>query len=175
MLAGVGQTPMNRQAGEALAVDITAPSGPGGLGADYTPEVGINTRQARQESLNVQLRSARFLRSQVGGLPAVSTTAIVSSEAFSSRGARIRGETPAGGSGAPSPQTEAAIERGLAFLARYQQPSGGWSLQGFPEEAQLASDTAATALAVIAFQGAGYNHREFQYKDVVRGGLDHLL
>jgi len=37
------------------------------------------------------------------------------------------------------------------------------------------SDTAATALAVIAFQGAGYNHREFQYRDTVRGGIDHLV
>ena len=34
---------------------------------------------------------------------------------------------------------------------------------------------AATALAIIAFQGAGYNHREHQYKDVVRGGLDFLV
>jgi hypothetical protein len=175
MMPGVGNTPMVRQTGDALAVDIEAPAGPGGVGADYTPEVGINTRQARAESLNVQLRSARFVKTQVGGLPTVSTAAIVSSDAFSSRGARVRGDTPAGGKGAPSPQTEEAIERGLAFLARYQGANGGWSLQGFPEGAQLVSDTAATAMAVIAFQGAGYNHREFQYKDVVRGGIDHLV
>jgi hypothetical protein len=174
-LSGMGTTPMARQAGEAVAVDIAAPEGPGGLGTDYTPEVGINTRQARADSLNVQLRSARFMRTQVGGLPAVSTSAIVSSDAFSSRGARKRGERPAGGVGSPSPQTEEAIERGLAFLARYQQANGGWSLQGFPEGSQLQSDTAATALAVLSFQGAGYNHREFQYKDVIRGGIDSLI
>jgi hypothetical protein len=175
MMPGVGTTPMARQAGDALAVDVAAPAGPGGVGADYTPEVGINTRQARSESLNVQLRSARFVKTQVGGLPTVSTAAIVSSDAFASRGSRVRGDTPAGGRGAPSPQTEEAIERGLAFLARYQGPDGGWSLQGFPEGAQLVSDTAATAMAVIAFQGAGYNHREFQYRDVVRAGLDNLV
>ena len=123
----------------------------------------------------MQLRSARFVRTQVGGLPAVSTAAIVATDAFSSRGARVRGDEPGGGRGAPSPQTEEAIERGLAFLARYQMPDGGWSLQGFPEGAQLVSDTAATALAVLAFQGAGYNHREHQYKDVVRGGIDFLV
>ena len=156
-------------------MDIAAPAGPSGLGSDYSPDVGINTRQARIDSLNVQLRTARFLRSQVGGLPAVSTAAIVATDAFSSRGARVRGDLPAGGRGTPAPQTEETIERGLAFLARHQAPDGGWSLQGFPEEAQLASDTAATALAVIAFQGAGYNHREFQYKDVVRGGSDYLV
>jgi hypothetical protein len=175
MLPGAAPMPMSRPAGEAIAVSIDAPEGPGGLGSDITPEVGINARQAREESLNVQMRSARFVRSEVGGLPSVSTAAIVASDAFSSRAARVRGETPAGGSGTPSPQTEAAIERGLAFLARYQRQDGSWSLQGFPEEAQLASDTAATALCVIAFQGAGYNHREFQYKDVVRAGLDYLV
>ena len=94
---------------------------------------------------------------------------------FPAAGARRTGDQPAGGRGAPGPQTEEAIDRGLAFLARYQAPDGGWSLQGFPEDAQLATDTAATALAVIAFQGAGYNHREHQYKDVVRGGLDFLV
>jgi len=166
---------MARRSDDALAIDVQAIAGPGGLGTDYTPEVGINTRQARADSLNVQLRTARFVRTQVGGVPAVSTSAIVSSEAFSSRGARASGDLPAGGRGSPEPQTEEAIERGLAFLARYQLPDGGWSLQGFPEGAQLASDTAATALAIIAFQGAGYHHREFQYKDVVRGGIDSLL
>jgi hypothetical protein len=175
MMGGVGATPMSRQAGEALAADIEAPAGPGGLGAEYTPDVGLNTRQARQESLNVQLRSARFVKTTVGGLPSISTSAVAATNAFASRGARSRGDEPAGGRGAPPPQTEEAIERGLAFLARYQLPDGGWSLQGFPEDAQLATDTAATALAVLAFQGAGFNHREHQYKDVVRGGLDFLV
>jgi hypothetical protein len=175
ILGGIGNTPMSRQTGEALAVEIEAPPGPGGLGTEYSPQVGLNTRQARQESLNVQLRSARFVKTNVGGLPTVSTAAIASTDAFSGRSARRTGDQPAGGRGVPSPQTEEAIDRGLAFLARYQAPDGGWSLQGFPEDAQLATDTAATALAVLAFQGAGYTHREHQYKDVVRSGLDFLV
>jgi hypothetical protein len=175
MLGGMGDVPMVRQASDALAVNIEAPAGPGGVGAEFTPAVGINTRQARQESLNVQLRSARFVKTNVGGLPSVSTTAIEATGAFAARAVRNRGEQPGGGRGAPPPQTEEAIERGLAFLARYQLPDGGWSLQGFPEDAQLATDTAATALAVLAFQGAGFNHREHHYKDVVRGGLDFLV
>jgi hypothetical protein len=164
-----------RSRSEALPVDIVAPTGPGGLGSAFTPEVGIQSRQARTDSLNVELRASRFLRSEVGGLPAVSTAAIVPAEAYSSRAARVRGQERAGGSGSNSPQTEEAIERGLAFLARYQAVGGGWSLQGFPEGASLASDTAATALAVLAFQGAGYNHREFQYRDVVQGGIAQLI
>lgn len=172
---GSNPTQLTRARGEALAMNLAAPLGPGGLGIDFTPEVGINSRQAHADSLNVEVRAARFLRSQVGGLPAVSTAAIIPAEAFSSRAARLRGEERAGGRGSNSPQTEEAIERGLAFLARYQRPDGAWSLQGFSEGASLASDTAATALALLAFQGAGYNHREFQYKDVVRGGIAQLL
>jgi hypothetical protein len=175
LLRGIGQTTMRRQSADAVAVNVEAPAGPGGLGTEYSPEVGIDSRQARSDSVNLTLRSARFVRSQVGGLPAVSTAAIVPAEAFSGRAARVRGNELASGRGTPQPQTEEAIERGLAFLARHQKPDGRWSLQGFPEEAQLATDTAATALALIAFQGAGYSHREFQYKDVVKGGLDYLL
>jgi hypothetical protein len=175
VLGGGEMAPMTRTASEAIAANIEAPEGPAGLASEPSPQVGINTRQAREESTSVQLRSARFVKTHVGGLPSVSTAAIASADAFAARGARKTGSQPGGGRGTPPPQTEEAIERGLAFLARYQSPGGGWSLQGFPEEVQLASDTAATALAVLAFQGAGYNHREHQYKNVVRGGLDFLV
>lgn len=174
-LSGMATSPMTRQTDEGLAVNIEAPDGPGGLGADFTLEVGLNTRQARTDSLQVHMRSARFVKSNVGGLPSVSTAAIAPTDAFVSRGGLRAGTTPGGGRGSPAPRTEEAIEMGLAFLARHQLPDGGWSLQGFPEETQLATDTAATALAVLAFQGAGYNHREHHYKDVVRGGLDFLV
>ena len=46
--------------------------------------------------------------------------------------------------------------RGLQFLARFQQPDGSWSLQSFDDGATLVTDTAATGLALLAFQGAGY-------------------
>ena len=74
-----------------------------------------------------------------------------------------------------SPQTERAIELGLSFLARRQLPDGNWSLQGFEEETSLASDTAATALAILAFQGAGYHHVDREYRDNLRAAIDYLL
>ncbi|HEY2411725.1 MAG TPA: prenyltransferase/squalene oxidase repeat-containing protein [Pirellulaceae bacterium] len=99
---------------------------------------------------------------------------VVPKEAFSARSARLRGgnQIESGGSVLES---EDAIERGLVFLARHQRADGSWSLQGFPEGASLVSDTAATALAVMSFQGAGYNHRELAYHDVVARGLAFLL
>jgi hypothetical protein len=159
----------------ALPVPVEAPEGPGGLGARLAPTVGIPVRPAQSESLQIEIRTSRFARSQVGGLPAMSTAAVVPTEAFRGRQARLRGDEAGSGRGSIPPQTEEAIERGLAFLARFQRPDGSWSLQGFPEEASLVTDTAATALAVLAFQGAGYTHREFQYQEVVRRGLDYLV
>jgi len=57
-------------------------------------------------------------------------------------------------------------------------PDGRWSLDRFARHdglPQLASDAAATGLALLAFQGAGYNHIEFRYADVVRRGVEFLL
>jgi hypothetical protein len=176
LMGGVGSSPMARQnTGNALAVNLAAPEGPGGIGSDFTPEVGLNDRRARSDSVEVSVRAARFVKQQAGGLPNISTAVVVATDSFTRRAARTRGDQIGGGKGAPPPQTEEIVEMGLAFLARYQLPGGGWSLQGFNEETALASDTGATALAVLSFQGAGYNHREHQYKDVVRGGIDYLL
>ncbi len=176
MMGNMGTAPMSRPSdGDALAVNVEAPEGPGGIGVDYSPEVGINTRQASPDSLEVHVRTARFVRQTVGGLPAMSTAAVVSSESFSRRATRGKGGGAAGGRGSPPPQTEEAIEMGLKFLARYQGDDGSWSLQSIPEETVLVTDTGATALSLLAFQGAGYHHREHQYKDVVRNGLSYLV
>jgi hypothetical protein len=175
-MGNMGTAPMSRPSeGEALAVNIEAPEGPGGIGADYSPEVGLNTRQARSDSVEVHVRTARFVRQVAGGLPAVSTAAIVSTESFSKRADRTPGSGGQAGRGSPPPQTEEAVEMGLKFLARYQGDNGSWSLQALPEETVLVSDTGATALCLISFQGAGYHHREHGYKDVVRNGLNYLV
>jgi hypothetical protein len=184
-MGGMSKTDMSRPSSQGLAVSVEALAGPGGLGSEFSPEVGLNSRRAREESLAVQTAATRFVRSTVGGLPAISTTAVVSREPFANRSSRLRGDQPGSGRGASSPETEAAIELGLEFLARHQHPDGHWSLQGFDDATTalsaderrflLISDTGATALSLLAFQGGGYTHREHRYKDVVRRGIDHLL
>lgn len=173
-----GVMDLARQSTEGgLAVNIDAPNGPGGIGAEYTPDTGLNNRRARSESMQVQVRNARFVRQNVGGLPDVSTAAVAATESFRRRMDRNDGSgTGDGAGGTPPPQTEETIELGLAWLARQQLPDGSWSLQGINgERAVLVTDTAATGLALLAFQGAGYSHREHKYVDVVNGGIRYLL
>ena len=80
--------------------------------------------------------------------------------------------------------SEAAVELALEWLAAHQKPNGSWSLvhtteacgnycthPGSPER----YEPAATGLALLAFLGAGYAHREGKYADVVKKGVYFLL
>lgn len=80
--------------------------------------------------------------------------------------------------------TEAAVARGLAWLARHQNEEGSWSLDAFHrgpgprgpgEGLGEPSDTAGTALALLPFLGAGETHQSGQYRVVVRKGLQWLV
>ncbi len=73
-------------------------------------------------------------------------------------------------------ETEAAVEAGLQWLVKQQKKDGSWSLQG-PYEDQASSENvpAATAMALLAFQGHGDTHRDGKYAKVVAQGWDALL
>ncbi len=79
--------------------------------------------------------------------------------------------------------TEAAVARGLAWLAKHQSPNGHWSLHKFHESAgctcensgQVITDMGATSLALLPFLGAGQTHIVGKYKDHVREGINYLL
>lgn len=66
--------------------------------------------------------------------------------------------------------TEAAVARGLRWLAGQQQPDGRWRL-----EAGAQSDSAATSLALLPFLGAGQTHLSGRYRPVVARGLRWLV
>ena len=172
-----GALAMSRQSTEGgLAVNIDAPMGAGGLGSEYTVNVGLTGRRSRAESEHVQVRTARFVRQHIGGLPDFSTSAVVAAEPFRRRTGQTGPGGTGGGNGTPPPLTEETIELGLTWMARQQLPDGSWSLQGINNErTALVTDTSATGLALLAFQGAGYNHREHKYADVVNGGVQYLL
>ncbi|MHB0955099.1 MAG: prenyltransferase/squalene oxidase repeat-containing protein [Pirellulaceae bacterium] len=168
--------PVSRLAGPALPVDIETPVDVGGLDDLASVNVGLKSRLASEISTNVHLEPARFARNRVGGQPVVSTAAAIPTASFRRRIERAKGQPDvAGGAG---PQTEDAIELGLVFLSKAQLPDGRWALDRFAKEdgmPQLASDSAATGLALLSFQGAGYHHLDFRYADVVRQGIEFLV
>jgi len=165
--------PTRRESPSSRPVDIDAEPGPGGLAATPTPDAGIEDRRASRETENVQFRMVRIPRRDLGGRPDVNTAPVIAAEAFRRRSDRNRG--PSGGDRL-GPETEQAIEAGLAFLARSQREDGRWTFEGFDDEQPgMRSDAAATALALLAFQGAGYTHREHRYASNVRSGLDFLI
>ncbi len=72
-------------------------------------------------------------------------------------------------------KTETAIERGLEFLAKYQRADGSWHLEDYGRGTLLRSDTAATALALLSFQGAGYSHLQAKHQETCRKALNFLI
>lgn len=64
--------------------------------------------------------------------------------------------------------TEDAVVAGLTWLKKNQRGDGSWSLMGpYSDGSNQENATAATAMALIAFQGAGNTHRDGDFKDVV--------
>ena len=84
-------------------------------------------------------------------------------------------------------ESDEAVMRGLAWLAKVQQSDGSWTLQGTeepPADEALPDDnkTAATAFGVLPFLGEGVTHSTVpkdsshlgRYQDVVERGLVYL-
>ncbi len=86
------------------------------------------------------------------------------------------------GEGGGTQESEAAVDRALAWLAAHQWQDGGWrlSFKGGPchdqcgDSGKLETTTGATGLALLPFLGAGHTHRSGEYRDVVNNGLYYL-
>lgn len=82
-------------------------------------------------------------------------------------------------SGGGTAKTEGAVAMGLRWLASQQQKSGMWSLSGpYADGCQTENPEAATAMALLAFQGAGYtpnSDAQKAFTPVVRRGWIALL
>ena len=76
-------------------------------------------------------------------------------------------------------KTEGAVALGLRWLANRQLRTGEWSLTGpYDDGARDNNDAAATAMALLAFQGAGYTPQsdpKDPFTPVVRRGWNQLL
>jgi hypothetical protein len=92
------------------------------------------------------------------------------------RAAAVRGR---GGSAA----SEAAVERGLAWLAVHQAADGSWRFDlsgcrcdgGCSHAGTIGSTTAATGLALLPFLGAGHTQLAGAHQETVSRGLYYLV
>ncbi|XZE43120.1 prenyltransferase/squalene oxidase repeat-containing protein [Pirellulaceae bacterium SH467] len=72
--------------------------------------------------------------------------------------------------------TEDAVAAGLDWLAKQQRSDGSWSLVGpYKGGATTENKPAATAMAMLAFLGAGNTHQSGEYQFQVKRGLDFLI
>lgn len=74
--------------------------------------------------------------------------------------------------------TEAAVARGLRWLAQQQNADGKWQLHVLKNNTgagAIVSDPAATSLALFPYLGAGQTHLTGRYKDTVSKGLRWLV
>lgn len=75
-----------------------------------------------------------------------------------------------------TPDTEASVALGLAWLKRQQFQNGCWSLRGPYRNGSLTENrTAATAMAMLAFMGAGNTHWSGEYKNEMQHAVRWLV
>ena len=75
-----------------------------------------------------------------------------------------------------TPVTRNAVKEGLEWLRRNQGRRGGWSMKGpYGDGSHSENDTAATAMALLAFLGDGHTHKGGDYQSVVEKGMKHLI
>ncbi len=90
------------------------------------------------------------------------------------------------GSGGGTRQTERAAAGALNWLARHQSLDGSWSLTAYRARCKDAGctgeaivggyESAATALALLPFLGAGETHEsKGRYKKTIRAGISYLI
>ncbi len=160
----------------SLALDLPAPEGILGLADVPAARSGVSiTTEDLPKIESLSLRPNERRRLDVGGPIVAAGQEIAAVESFKRRVMRTQGGAAPSPVGLVGPATEEAIERGLAFIASRQLPAGHWSLQGHGEPVILQSDTAATGLCLLAFQGAGYTHQQHQYASTVARGLQALV
>lgn len=144
----------------------------------------------KREALLVAAQDARELRLDDEAPPFLPDVEVVkqkvgqadgATQGFLARDPRLRVEmvTKEGG----TTLTEAAVARGLRWLANHQSADGSWSLSGFRKaagcncngEGSYGGKSPGTALAMLPFLGAGQSHLAGKYKGAVARGLRSMI
>jgi hypothetical protein len=158
--------------------DAKPESAPNPLVAAAQPEAGVST-PARSQNNKVSDSTAAATTTQVAAAAAPSSAPY----AWRSAPGRLGLVQLQGG----STKTEAAVLAALTWLAKAQSSDGRWDANrhGAGQEHSVLghnrggagrnADTGISALAVLAFLGAGHSHVQGDYQDTVRRGLEFLI
>src|SRR5262245_7194149 len=96
-------------------------------------------------------------------------------DGFEGRSGSVREKILKGAGG--TEESEAAVTRGLQWLAGQQAADGKWRLDGDFKDKGQANDTAGTALGLLPFLGAGMTHKNLKdhaYAKHIEKGLQWL-
>lgn len=166
----------------------------GGLNVEVPPEIPLEFDShipEDNENVERELREARIAADQdarellvdpnpAGELPDIErvrdslTTDADARYTFAARDPRLRNEIVRKEGG--TTLSEAAVARGLRWLASVQNDNGSWSLAGYKRNRdENRGDAAATSLALLPFLGAGQTHEHGKYKETVAAGLKWLI
>lgn len=97
-------------------------------------------------------------------LPAEPPPPLTPAETFTQRTPELRGEVLRQTGG--TPESEQAVQRALAWLAKHQEADGHWGTRAFDGvchcggKGEVEADTAMTGLALLCFLGAGHTHQD---------------
>jgi hypothetical protein len=148
------------------------------------PAVGDDMANVSQPEMQQAISDASELTRDpqpVGALPALDvararlTETGEGSARFAARDPRFRRDIVAREGG--TTMTEAAVARGLRWLASVQNDDGSWSLANYARHNRPGNkgDAAGTSLALLPFLGAGQTHEYGIYKTTVARGLAWLM
>jgi hypothetical protein len=144
---------------------------------EHRPLVAI-PGEALAQPIAVAARPASLARSATPGRQGRGAD---SGDAFSMRRGPARGA--AAGTRGGSAASEAAVDRGLAWLAQHQGEDGSWRFDlsncrcdgGCRDPGTVSSTTAATGIALLPFLGAGHTQEAGPYRETVTRGLYYLM
>lgn len=180
-------TAVNHDAAQPPAPsDVTAPPSKQILAKSETPQQ--KSAEPVTPTPPTEATAPSTVASPVAGTVSVDIAAVAAgsvSNVYALRNASGRDSLVAGQGG--NSETEAAVTAALRWLAATQARDGRWdALQNGAGKEEMVlgqnrggagrgADTGVTALALLAFLGAGHSHLQGQYRDNVRHGLDFLL
>jgi len=73
-------------------------------------------------------------------------------------------------------ETQEAVRRGLLWLQRNQRSNGSWSMKGpYGDGSHSENETAATAMALLAFLGDGHTHKSGEFQTEVEKAMRFLV